>query len=607
MARRKQRGREEVRGQPAAGWERLAGAQVVLAAFASQTVVVVQAESPFRLSKWAVAGGLAFVGAAVALAGAAAAHRLRLPVSRLLVVAAVLPVVMALSAAWSDAPGGSLRAAGWAGAMALVALAAAALDEGWRRRAGWAVVWGAEISAGVALAQAAGLDPLGIAPVAPGARFHITGLAGNPADLAAGSLLALAILSWLLAGCEGPARRRWLLGVPLLGAAAATMTLTALAALGALLPVLGLRLVPRGRRVRAAVAAGVLLAGALAVSLPRLEEAFGRVRSGDWYLLLSARGDGWSAAAEMIRERPLTGVGAGRYSCRFAPARLSWLEAHGGTGARGEMATHFEWAHCDPLQLAAELGVLGLAWLAGLAWAVAAPQVRRHPAWLPSLVAVVPFALLHYPFHLALTLVPLALLAGEMGARESGDRGRALDGFRRWAVVVPAGAVLAWAAWAGVSRLDMNLWLGRAEAALAAARGVPATARSAALLPVEREALERIRGGAGDRARLWRIVGRCRLGRGVPHEAEAAFRRSLELCAHEEAWMGVGLALAAQGRRGEGLVWLVRACRINPALARVIPEGSLREAVREAMGMREPRGGDGGGVPPAAGSGRRKP
>lgn len=575
---------------------------MVLAALASQTVVVAGAASPFRQPKWAVAGGLAFAGAALALAGAAAGHRLRLPASRLLVVVAALPPVMALSAAWSGAPGPSLAAAGWAAAVVLVVLVAALLGEGWRRRAAWAVVWGAGFSAAVALLQAAGMDPLGIAPAAPGARFRLTGLAGNPADLAAGSLLAVAILSWLLAGCEGRLRRRWLLAVPLLGVAAATMTLTALAALGLLVLVLGLRLVPR-RRPAAVAVAGVLLVAALAVAWPRLEEALGRVRSGDWYLLLSARGDGWSAAAEMIRERPLTGVGAGRYTCRFAPARLAWLEAHGGTGARGELATHFEWAHCDPLQLVAELGVPGWVWLAGLGWALAAPGVRRHPAWLPSLVVVAPFALLHYPFHLALTVLPLVVLAGELGARESADRGRVLEGFGRWALIVPACAVLAWAAWTGVSRLDMNLWSGKAEAALAAAGRVPATARAGALLPVEREALERIRRGAGDPARLWRTVGRYRLGRGAPREAEAAFRRSLRLCAHEEAWMGLGLALAAQGRRGEGLLWLLRAARINPALARVIPEGPLREAVRAAVGRPEPHGAPGEGRPPAADGG----
>ena len=35
-------------------------------------------------------------------------------------------------------------------------------------------------------------------------------------------------------------------------------------------------------------------------------------------------------------------------------------------GGRGEVASHFEWAHCDPLQVVAELGLLGVLWLAAL-------------------------------------------------------------------------------------------------------------------------------------------------------------------------------------------------------------------------------------------------
>ena len=69
---------------------------------------------------------------------------------------------------------------------------------------------------------------------------------------------------------------------------------------------------------------------------------------------MSARSDGWTAAAEMALEQPLHGVAAGHFTHGYFPSRLAWLEARSASGRRGELATHFEWAHCDPLQLIAE-------------------------------------------------------------------------------------------------------------------------------------------------------------------------------------------------------------------------------------------------------------
>ena len=50
---------------------------------------------------------------------------------------------------------------------------------------------------------------------------------------------------------------------------------------------------------------------------------------------------------------------------------------------------------------------------------------------------------------------------------------------------------------------------------------------------------------------LWRIAGRAALARGDEAAAERFFRRALKLWPHEEAELGLGLALADQGRRGE--------------------------------------------------------
>ncbi len=559
---------------------------LVLAAFLSQTLVLSSAASAFRLSKWLVAGSLAFAATVILSVQAVQRGKLILPRSRLMTVVTSLPLLMAVSAIYSTAAGTSLHTAGWAGAVSLVIVGVSCLGGAHRRRVAWAAFWGAELSAGVGLLQAAGVDVLGISQAAKGARYRITGLAGNPADLAMASLLAVALLAWLLSGGRRRGGWWWLLAAPLVAVTVATRTLTALPALAALMLVLGYRLLPARRRLLTIGVAAIIIGLAGVAALPRVETALQRVRKGDWYHLLSARGDGWSAAAEMIRERPLTGIGAGSYSCRFAPARLAWLERHGGTGARGELATHFQWAHCDPLQLVAELGVLGCLWLGSLAWVLACSRVRRHPAWLPALVVVVPFTVMHYPFHLAVMVFPLVILVGDLVVTEAGEEEKHRIVFRAvsWAVVAPALAVLVWAAGAGVVRLDLDLWLGKVEGLMAVAKTKAPKTQAPMLLSVEREALTRLHSGSWEPGLLWRIVGRCRLGRSAAPEAETAFRSSMASCQHEEAWLGLGMSLAAENRREEGIVWLVRACRINPALVQVIPAGSLREAVEQALG-----------------------
>ncbi len=63
-----------------------------------------------------------------------------------------------------------------------------------------------------------------------------------------------------------------------------------------------------------AVAVAALVAVAVVPFTPlgtRLAASAKRLAHGDLYDLFSARADGWTAAAEMITEHPLSGVGAG--------------------------------------------------------------------------------------------------------------------------------------------------------------------------------------------------------------------------------------------------------------------------------------------------------
>ncbi len=556
---------------------------LALAAFASQTAILTGGESPFRLVKWVMAGVPAFLAVGLWMVERLKARPKDLPASPGLLIVAFLPCAMAVSAAWSEAPRASLQAAGWALCVMLVLWVMTALSSEGRRKVLWAGVLGAEVSAVVGLLQAAGADPVGIVPVTQGARFRITGLAGNPADLAAGSLLAAALLIWLIKSSQDRQRWRWILLAPLLLAAGATTTLTAMVSLAALGLVAVTTLVPGRLRARGVlVAAGVLLVAAVA-AWPRVEHSVGAIRSGNWYGLLSARADGWSAAAEMIAERPITGVGAAQFGCRFAPARLSWLDRGGGHGRRGELATHFEWAHCEPLQLVAELGVLGWMWLGLLLWFLSRREVRRRTLMWLTLAAVMPFALMHYPLHLACMVFPLIIVGGELCAGSIRPADRSLPALALLGIAVVVIGAVAWGVVEAGSRLAFDRWLGSAEARLSAASRLSPEAATPLLAGVEREAEARLSEGTREPGRLLRIEGRCRLGRGSPREAEEAFRAALQFCSHEEAWLGLGLSLAQQGRRGEGLHWLVRACKLNPSLAKLIPDPSLREVVRDAL------------------------
>ena len=65
--------------------------------------------------------------------------------------------------------------------------------------------------------------------------------------------------------------------------------------------------------------------------------------------------------------------------------------------------------------------------------------------------------------------------------------------------------------------------------------------------------------------------------------AEAAFRKAFDGWPHEDADFYLGLALVAQGRRGEGLQHLGRVCRTNPTLVRLITDPDLRRSVEDIL------------------------
>ena len=186
------------------------------------------------------------------------------------------------------------------------------------------------------------------------------------------------------------------------------------------------------KRLLAVLLAGALSLGLAALVSPPLGERLHRtaeVFAGNAEGVdhaLSGRARIWSAAACMIREHPVNGVGARGFreafpSCDPEPGqRAAWGEG---------VALH---AHQIVLEVLSETGVLGLLlWLAGAAlawraWRYATPQSREdaRPAMLALLVTVFPLNthLASYStFWGALTLMLAALYAGSLWGRGPGD------------------------------------------------------------------------------------------------------------------------------------------------------------------------------------------
>lgn len=540
-----------------------------------EVLVVPAAASPFRVPKMTVAlAGLSLVlllPAALAL-WAGTVPRIR---SRLAWPILALPGLQALSIAWAADQTTAAAAAGatavWCTAILLLALMG-------RETVGRLALWAA---GGAALSSVVGLLQLLGAPILAvfdrTGRMAITGLTGNPADLAMAGLLLLPFVFFDSGLERDHPRARLLLGGIVLAAAVSTQTLTALTA--AVLMVAFWLYWLRSRRM-------TLVVGALAIAMisgailggvaGRLETALHQLVRGNWYQLLSARADGWTAAVEMIRTRPVTGVGAGCFDRRFYPARLAWLERHGSHGSRGETSTHFQWAHNDPLQLLAELGIPGLVWLAA-ALVFFLPSIRGDPLATAGVLVTAPFLLLHYPAHLAIGLVPLTLLTAHCLAGEPVVSPDPRPAWQRPAAVAAAALVLVvWWWQAGVIRSE--LWRGSLERVLEQAVSLPSPRRSQALTAVSRSIERRLATHPSEEPWLIEDLGKARLVLGDATGAELAFRRALEGWPRAEAELGLGLALAARGQTPEALVHLARAGRVNPKLLEAVGDEQLRQA-----------------------------
>jgi O-antigen ligase len=567
-----------------------------------EIAVLPGAASPFRTPKSVLALIIILVVVGLSVVGQLRRGRLELRWSPLATLLVALPLLQVVSISWSGSRGLALQAACESAIWIAAALWIATISPSERLKLIDGAALGAAVSGIVLMIQASGQAILSLGPAGPSGRLSLTGLTGNPADLAMAAVLLLPLVLAATGASDRP-RYRWVLAVLLSAAAVISQTLTAFLAL---FLVWGTWLIlQRSRRlwIGASITAVVLIAAGLATGLDtRIKHQISRIEKGDWYFLLSARSDGWTAAGEMVRNDPLTGAGASNFTYAYYPSRIAWLDRSDSLGQRAELATHFRFAHCDPLQMVAELGVPGFLWILAFSVVAVVWRPRGDPLATLFAVAFIPFLLLHFPTHLAVGLVPLILAIGHVlaGGREvTFEPG---PWFKRVAIVGVLLVVATGCYWQ-LHRLMLNLWRGGLSYALTTAQMLDDDQRAQQAAAVEAQILPRIPALSQARPWLWRMVGQARFARGDDMGAEAAFRNAMTLWPHEEAEFGLGLALAdqdrrlqAQGpvldsrnRRGEAIVHLARVCRTNPALLELIAEEELRQAVAEIIGVADGR------------------
>ena len=330
--------------------------------------------------------------------GLVALARLARAGSRPALLAACFVAVAAVATAGSEHPVASLTGgANWGTGLLFVAAAVgawalgASAGEQRRRQVATALVAAALVNAVVAWLQARGLVPPSL-----DSTGRSSGLMGNPVHL--GALAAGAL--WLVGGrvAASSARRAapWIAAAAVLAGAAqlsggrSAVGLTALV-LVALVPRIGWR---RGAVLAVAAFVGLLAASAWAADGAVTGSARAVTQT---TRQMDARGSLWRTSAGAVLERPLLGVGPGRFHAATSP-RAEPAVSEGGVNAYAD-------AHNWVVEYAVTTGLLGL--LVLLAWLVTAARSSGGP--LAGFAAVAGVFMLVEPQSVSLT--PLALLA----------------------------------------------------------------------------------------------------------------------------------------------------------------------------------------------------
>ncbi len=436
-----------------------------------------------------------------------------------------------------------------------------------------------------------------IAMDAPEPRFQAAALIGNPGDVGA-ALVAPTVLLWIGLTSAAGVRKRLLYGAGLgatlvgLGATEAISPLVAVAAAVVLYPILDLR-----HRWRPLVAAALLLVGATVATGTgqRILTKIREFRSGHAATASTQRDIGVLSALEMIRARPLLGVGPGAFENAFIPARLRAEERAGRRFRHDSGLAHFDNAHDEALTIAAESGLpaaaLGLVLLGTTAVGLFVASVRKAdgsaigdlpPDTLLALLAS--FAVLSvasFPLRLALSVGPAAYalgLSARVGLRPAKAEPPAAP---RLSVALGLAALLLFGT-AAVRIAAVSLQAD-GELRLQATPVFQGAARSE-LNDSARRQLKRALALRPMSPTAWIALGSTYRIDEDWENAFLAYARSLSIEERGETDFNLGLVVLAGGHPEKAAAFFRRSVWILPSLAEMLPPTADRGALLRSIG-----------------------
>ena len=232
------------------------------------------------------------------------------------------------------------------------------------------------------------------------------GLLGSAND--AGAYFAIVIVV-AAAMALSDRKRRWIyaaIAALLVAGLATTQTIGAIAATVAA----GIAMTFLISRRRAAVVLSILLLGSLALVIVyaplrgRVTTMLTVARGGDIDAIFPGRATAFLSAIDMVKDRPLTGVGPGCFGFEYFPYKLRVELKHPSLMMSGSRTINFGETHNDHLQTMAQTGVPGyllmlaiLVWLARISMRAADAELPARFSRFAALPLVVCFAVVTLP------------------------------------------------------------------------------------------------------------------------------------------------------------------------------------------------------------------
>ena len=351
---------------------------VVGGAVAIPLVFIRDSYDMFRLPKVLLLRAQAILLVATALAAFVMGARFAKPGRKVVITAIAGLAGLAILTLTSTNRAASIEAAGTILATVVVFVATVwiARNHGWILLA--APLIAASLNAALVFVEEMKLwMPFGVQPGIPH-HLQCTALIGNPNEI--GGYLGAAALACVAAFLIR--RSKWLLAVAMLLIVGmfASQTLTAIVAFG-VASLAMLAMVSWKRAVAAAAAAVVILAICVVTIAPFRTRAVNLARwtsAGQYNTVFTGRLASFVAAWWMFLDRPLTGVGPGAFAWQFYDYKIRAEDQYPALRKSYGRGLNFGEVHNDHLQVLAETGLPGYAFMVALLVALGLISIRSR-------------------------------------------------------------------------------------------------------------------------------------------------------------------------------------------------------------------------------------